>query len=70
MNTINYLHNYLPTKVQKQGEIVPEKDWTREKQDIWYLKVFGSVVSIVIPKEKRHKSDIFKNWKGIFIGYS
>lgn len=27
-------------------------------------------MSVVIPNEKRHKSDIYKNWKGIFIGYS
>lgn len=61
MNITNYLHNYQPTKVQKQGEIVPKEDWIGEKQDIWYFKVFGSAVSVVIPKEKRQKSDIFKS---------
>lgn len=69
MDTANYLQNCLLTKSQK-GELIPEKSWTGEKQDVSHLKVFGSVVSIVIPKEKRHKSDIYKNWKGIFIGYS
>lgn len=69
MNTANYLRNRLPTKIQ-QGEIIPEVAWTGEKQDVRHLKVFGSVASVVIPKEKRHKSDIYKNWKGIFIGYS
>ena len=34
------------------------------------MKVFGSVINILIPKKKRHKSDIYKNWKRIFIGYN
>lgn len=34
------------------------------------MKVFGSIVSILIPKEKMQKSDIHQNWKGIFVGYS
>lgn len=69
METANYLRNRLPTKSQR-GELIPEECWTGEKQDVSHIKVFGSVVSIAIPKEKRHKSDIYKNWKGIFIGYS
>ena len=32
--------------------------------------MFRSLASVEIPKEKRHKSDIQKNWYGIFIGYS
>lgn len=69
MDTANYLWNRLPTKSQR-GEIISEKNWTREKQTVSHVKIFGSAVSVVIPKEKRHKSDIYKNWKGIFIGYS
>lgn len=69
MDTANYLQNRLPTKSQR-GELIPEEDWTGEKQDVSHVKVFGSVVSVVIPKEKRYKSNIYKNWKGIFIGYS
>lgn len=69
MDTANYLQNRLPTKSQR-GELIPEEDWTGEKQDVSHVKVFGSVVSVVIPKEKRYNSDIYKNWKGIFIGYS
>lgn len=70
MDTANYLRNRLPTKVQGRGKIISEEAWTGEKQGVRYLKVFGSAVSVVIPKEKRHKSDIYKNWKGIFIVYS
>lgn len=69
MDTANYLRNRLHTKTQK-GEIIPEEAWTGGKQDVQHLKFFGSVASVVIPKEKSHKSDIYKNWKGIFIGYS
>lgn len=69
MDTANYPRNRLPSKTQA-GEIIPEEAWTGERQDVHYLKVFGSATSVVIPKEKRHKSDIYKNWKRIFIGYS
>lgn len=69
MDTANYLRNRLPTKSQR-GEMIPEEAWTEKKQDVSHVKVFGSVVSVLIPKEKRHKSDIYKNWRGIFIGYS
>lgn len=69
MDTANYLQNRLSTKNQR-GEIILEEIWTEKKKDISYVKVFGSVVSMLIHKEKRHKSDIYKNWKKIFIGYS
>lgn len=69
MDTANYLQNRLPTKSQR-GEMIPEETWTGRKQDLSHIKVFGSVVSVLIPKEKRHKSDTHKNWRGIFIGYS
>lgn len=69
MDTANYLRNCFPTKSQR-GKIIPEKNRPGEKQNVSHVKVFGSAVSIVILKEKRHKSDIYKNWKGIFIGYS
>lgn len=69
MDTAYYRRNRLPSKTQA-GEIIPEEAWTGERQDVRHLKVFGSATSVVIPKEKRHKSDIYKNWKRIFIGYS
>lgn len=69
MDTANYLRNQLPTKSQR-GKITLEESRTGERQNVSHVKVFGSAVSVVIPKEKRHKSDIYKNWKDIFIGYS
>lgn len=69
MDTANYLRNRLPTKSQR-GELIPEEAWTEKKQDVSHIKVFGSTVSVLIPKEKRHKSDSHRNWKGIFVGYS
>lgn len=44
--------------------------WIRKKQDVNHVKTFGSVISVWILKEKRHKSDIYKNLRGIFIEYS
>lgn len=69
MDIANYLRNRLPTKSQRE-ELIPEEAWTGKKQDVSHVRLFGSVISILIPKEKRHKSDINKNWEGIFIGYS
>lgn len=69
MDIANYIQNRLPTKSQI-GELVLEEAWTRKKQDISHMKVFSSIVSVLIPKEKRQKSDIHQNWKGIFVGYS
>lgn len=69
MDTGNYLQNRLPTKCQWR-ELIPEEYWTGEKQNVSHINIFGSTVSVVIPREKRHKSDVHKNWRGIFIGYS
>lgn len=60
MDTANYLQNKLLTKNQR-GELIPEEVWNNIKQDIGHLRVFESLTSIKIPKEKRHKSDIQKN---------
>lgn len=69
-DTANYLRNCLPTKVQGQREMISEETWTEEKQNVQSLKVFGNAVSVVILNKKKHKANIYKNWKGIFIGYS
>ena len=61
MDTANYLHNWLPTKSQKR-ELIPEECWTGEKQDVSHIKVFSSIISIVIPQKKRQKSHVHKNW--------
>lgn len=48
MDTANYIRNRLPTKSQI-GELVPEEAWTGKKQDVSHMKVFGSIVSVLIP---------------------
>lgn len=69
IDTANYLQNCLSIKSQRR-ELIPEESWIEKKQDISHLKVFDSIVSVVISKKKRHKSDIYKNQKNVFIGYS
>lgn len=50
MDTANYLCNRLPTKGTR-GELILEEHWTEKKQDVGHIKVFGSTVSVVIPKK-------------------
>lgn len=57
IDTANYLQNRLPTKSQR-GKLIPEEAWSNKKQDVSYLKVFKSLASMEIPKEKRYKFDI------------
>lgn len=60
IDTANYLWNRLPTKSQR-GEPILEEKWTGKKQNVSHIKVFGSIISILILKEKRHKFDIDEN---------
>lgn len=69
MDNANYLYNRLPIKSQRE-ELIPEAAWTGSKQDVSHVKIFGSVVNVWIAKEKRHKSDIYKNWRRILIEYN
>lgn len=69
MDTANYLRNRLPTNSQR-GEIIPEEAWTQRKQNLGYIRVFGSTVHVGIATEKIAKSDTQKTWKKIFLGYS
>ncbi len=69
MDTANYLQNRLSTKSQKR-KLIPNEAWTKKQQDVSHLRMFRSLASVEIPKEKRHKSDIQKNLYRIFIGYS
>lgn len=50
----------VTTKSQR-GELILEECWTGKKQDVSHVKIFGSTVSVVIQREKRHKSDVHKN---------
>lgn len=70
METSNYLRNRLPTKSRGHGELIPEEEWTNRKQNLSHVRIFGSLVLVDIPHEKRSKSDFRKAWEGILIGYS
>ena len=57
-----YLHAILENKTLEEAFIVM-------KLEIWHLRVFGCLVYVHIPKEKRTKIDSSKK-KGVFVGYS
>lgn len=50
--------------------MIPEEAWTRKKQNLAHVRIFGSLVLVDIPPEKRSKSDFRKAWEGILIGYN
>lgn len=54
---VNYLCNCLSTKTEIY-KIILEKYWIGEKQDVKYVKIFGSIVNIVITKKKSKKFNI------------
>ncbi|CAH2109147.1 unnamed protein product [Euphydryas editha] len=66
-NTAVYLQNR--TVASALNEKTPFELWTSRKPDISHLRVFGSIVMMHIPKEKRLKWDK-KAEKGILVGYS
>ena len=70
METANYLQNRLPTRSKTHGRIIPEETWTGRQQNLYHIRIFGSLVFCNISKEKRVKSDHQKVWERIFIGYS
>ena len=65
--TYVYVHNHTPHRVLDNK--TPEEAFSGEKPEVSHLRIFGCLVYIHIPKEKRTKLDPFE-WKGIFIGYS
>ena len=69
MDTANYFRNRLLTRCNSVT-FISEEAWTNTRQNLEYIKIFGSRVSTFIPSEKRTKSDVRKTWKGIFIGYT
>lgn len=60
MDTANYLQYCLLIK-SRRLELIPEESWIEKKQDVSYFKIFGSLVIVVIPKEKWQKSNNNKN---------
>ena len=69
MDIANYLQNRPPTKRTDKTVIIPEKAWTKVRQDFSHIRIFGSKVSTHILSEKCFKSDVYKTWNGIFIRY-
>lgn len=50
-----HLINRSPTLAVKK--MTPEEAWTGKKPDVQYLRIFGSLAHVHIPKEKRKKLD-------------
>jgi hypothetical protein len=50
------------------GFKTPEEMFSRKRPEVRHLKIFGSLVFVHIPKEKRTKLDP-SGKKGIFVGY-
>ena len=51
------------------GEKTPEEVFTSKKPRVDHMRIFGTLVYIHVPKEKRAKLKPFGK-KGIFVGYS
>ena len=67
MHAANELRNLLPTSQRKK---IPNHAYTGIQPSVAHLRIFGSIVHVHIPKEKRIKSDIKRAWTGIFLGYT
>ena len=67
MDTANYLRNRLSTT---DKAITSEEAWTKTRQNLEHIRIFGGKISTHIPSEKCYKSDVHKTWNGIFIGYT
>ena len=50
--------------------IIPKETWTEVRQNLEQIQIFGRKVSIHILSEKCSKSEVYKTWNGIFIGYT
>ena len=62
-----YVHNHTPHRVLKNKTL--EEVFSGNKLEVSHLIMFGCLVYIHIPKEKRTKLDPYGK-KGIFVGYS
>lgn len=65
--TTVYLHNKMPH--QALGNKTPEELFIGKKLEVSHLRIFGCLLYIHVPKEKRLKLNPSRN-KGIFLGYS
>ena len=65
--TAVYIQNRCPHAILEDK--TPEEAFTGMKPEIGHLRVFGCLVYVHIPKEKRTKMDP-SGKKGVFVGYS
>ena len=65
--TIMYVQNHTAHKVLENK--TPEEVFSGKKTEVIHLRIFGCLVYIHIPKEKKTKLDP-SGRKGIFVGYS
>ena len=65
--TVVYVQNRTPHRVLKNK--TPKEVFSSKKPEFSHLRIFGFLVYIHIPKEKRKKLDP-SGKKGIFVGYS
>ena len=65
--TTVYVQNHTPH--QELDNKTLEESFSGEKLEVIHLRIFGFLVYIHIPKEKRTKLDPSRK-KGIFIGYN
>lgn len=66
-STAVYIQNICPHSHLEDK--TPEEVFTKSKPDISHLMIFGCLVYIHVPKEKRLKLEPSRK-RGIFIGYS
>ena len=66
VKTMAYLHNRSPTRANNSITLLERI--TSKKPDLTHLRVFGSPVSIAVPKEKRKKWDN-QSRMGYMVGY-
>ena len=64
----SYLQNCLPSKAIEE-DITPIKKWCGHKPYVSHMRMFGSIIYIHVPDQKKRKLDI-KAKRGVFVGYS
>lgn len=71
MDTANYLQNWLPIKYAVDKVIIiSEEAWTETRQNLQHIQIFGNTINTYIFTKKYSKSDIYKTWNRIIIGYT
>lgn len=70
IETTNYLQNKFFTRSRNHGEMIPKEAWIKQKQDLYYVCIFGNLTFCNILEEKKLKSDYQKIWEKILIRYS